>query len=173
MGSPGLVCVAAMALVVDALQLPGTCRSSISAAQRGAVGMALADGVLNVGAQRTHTMHAQCHAVCMRCPCDAHAMPMRCHAGVIGAGRIGLVHLEALSSCETYYAAEPGTSSGQGRPQAGLLLTRLSLALDRANPVIISNPTVSKAKAAADKYKLPKFSNDAMVCPLRSLLTLC
>ena len=38
----------------------------------------------------------------------------------------------------------------------------LRLALDRANPVIISNPTVSKAKAAADKYKLPKYSSDAM-----------
>ena len=66
-------------------------------------------------------------------PCGVHAMPMRCpcaaHAGVIGAGRIGLVHLEALSSCET------------------------------ANPVIISNPTIAKAKAAAEKYKLPKFSS--------------
>ena len=38
----------------------------------------------------------------------------------------------------------------------------LRLALDRANPVIISNPTVSKAKAAAEKYKLPKYSSDAM-----------
>merc|ERR1719353_1786819 len=52
--------------------------------------------------------------------------------GVIGAGRIGLVHLEALSSCET------------------------------ANPVIISNPTVKKAQAAAEKYKLPKFTSDAL-----------
>ena len=39
----------------------------------------------------------------------------------------------------------------------------LRLALDRANPVIISNPTVAKAKAAAEKYKLPKYSGDAMV----------
>ena len=92
------VCAAAMTLAwAHALQLPGI-PSSI-AAQRGAVGMALADGVLNVG--------------------------------VIGAGRIGLVHLEALSSCET------------------------------ANPVIISNPTIAKAKAAAEKYKLPKFSSGA------------
>merc|ERR1719353_2654200 len=52
--------------------------------------------------------------------------------GVIGAGRIGIVHLEALSSCES------------------------------ANAVIISNPTVSKAEAAAEKYKLPKFTSDAM-----------
>ena len=51
--------------------------------------------------------------------------------GVIGAGRIGLVHLEALSKCEN------------------------------AQAVIISNPTVSKAQAAAEKYKLPAFSGDA------------
>jgi len=52
--------------------------------------------------------------------------------GVIGAGRIGLVHLEALSQCEA------------------------------AKAVIISNPTVSKAEAAASKYKLDGFSGDAM-----------
>ena len=52
--------------------------------------------------------------------------------GVIGAGRIGLVHLEALSSCEN------------------------------ARAVIISNPTVSKAEAAAAKYKLDAFSCNAM-----------
>jgi len=51
--------------------------------------------------------------------------------GVIGAGRIGLVHLEALSRCES------------------------------ANAVIISNPTVSKAQAAAQKYKLQAFTGDA------------
>merc|ERR1719387_1859887 len=51
--------------------------------------------------------------------------------GVIGAGRIGLVHLEALSSC------------------------------DNAKAVIISNPTVSKAEAAATKYKLEAFSGSA------------
>ena len=51
--------------------------------------------------------------------------------GVIGAGRIGLVHLEALSSCES------------------------------AKAVIISNPTVSKAEAAAKKYKLDSFSASA------------
>ena len=98
------VCTAAMALVsmAHALQLPGSCRSTISAAQRGAVGMALADGVLNVGETtqctcdaHAHAMPCGVHEVCMRCPCAAHA-------GVIGAGRIGLVHLEALSSCETY-----------------------------------------------------------------------
>jgi len=52
--------------------------------------------------------------------------------GVIGAGRIGLVHLEALSKCEN------------------------------AKAVIISNPTVSKAEAAATKFKLDTFSGDAM-----------
>jgi len=51
--------------------------------------------------------------------------------GVIGAGRIGLVHLEALSSCES------------------------------AKAVIISNPTVSKAEAAANKYKLDGFTSEA------------
>ena len=51
--------------------------------------------------------------------------------GVIGAGRIGLVHLEALSSCES------------------------------ARAVIISNPTVSKAEAAAAKFKLDHFTADA------------
>ena len=51
--------------------------------------------------------------------------------GVIGAGRIGIVHLEALAQCEA------------------------------ANAVIISNPTVSKAEAAAEKYKLSAFTGDA------------
>ena len=54
------------------------------------------------------------------------------NVGVIGAGRIGLVHLEALAQCES------------------------------ANAIIISNPTVSKAEAAADKYRLKAFSDDAM-----------
>ena len=52
--------------------------------------------------------------------------------GVIGAGRIGMVHLEALSSCES------------------------------AKAVIISNPTVSKAQAAAARYKLEHFTCDFM-----------
>jgi len=51
--------------------------------------------------------------------------------GVIGAGRIGLVHLEALARCET------------------------------AKAVIISNPTVAKAEAAAEKYKLDASSASA------------
>lgn len=51
--------------------------------------------------------------------------------GVIGAGRIGLVHLEALARCET------------------------------AKAVIISNPTVAKAEAAAEKYKLDSSSASA------------
>ena len=52
--------------------------------------------------------------------------------GIIGAGRIGIVHLEALSKCEN------------------------------AKAVIISNPTVSKAEAAANKFKLDAFTGDAM-----------
>ena len=51
--------------------------------------------------------------------------------GLIGAGRIGLVHLEALSRCES------------------------------ARAVIISNPTVSKAEEAAIKYKLDHFTGEA------------
>eukprot|EP00640_Fibrocapsa_japonica_P003799 CAMPEP_0113937510 /NCGR_PEP_ID=MMETSP1339-20121228/4123_1 /TAXON_ID=94617 /ORGANISM="Fibrocapsa japonica" /LENGTH=368 /DNA_ID=CAMNT_0000940307 /DNA_START=244 /DNA_END=1347 /DNA_ORIENTATION=- /assembly_acc=CAM_ASM_000762 len=51
--------------------------------------------------------------------------------GIIGAGRIGLVHLEALTSCP------------------------------RAQPIIISNPTVSKAEAAAKRYCVPEWSSDA------------
>ncbi|CAM9196965.1 unnamed protein product [Ectocarpus sp. 6 AP-2014] len=53
------------------------------------------------------------------------------NVGVIGAGRIGLVHLEALSSCAN------------------------------AKPIIISNPTVSKAEAAASKFNVAEFSSDA------------
>ena len=52
--------------------------------------------------------------------------------GVIGAGRIGIVHLEALSQCES------------------------------AKAVIISNPTVSKAEKAAKNYRLAAFTGDAM-----------
>mmetsp|Transcript_38066 Transcript_38066/g.127396 ORF Transcript_38066/g.127396 Transcript_38066/m.127396 type:complete len:510 (-) Transcript_38066:213-1742(-) len=50
--------------------------------------------------------------------------------GIIGAGRIGLVHLEALSSCPD------------------------------ARPVIISNPTLSKAKAAAETYPGMAWTSD-------------
>ena len=52
--------------------------------------------------------------------------------GVIGMGRIGLVHLEAITKA-------PGVI-----------------------PVIVSNPTVSKAEAAAEQYNIPRFTNDAM-----------
>jgi len=52
--------------------------------------------------------------------------------GVIGAGRIGLVHLEAITKA-------PGVI-----------------------PVIISNPTVSKAEKAAKQFNVAKFTNDAM-----------
>lgn len=51
--------------------------------------------------------------------------------GVIGAGRIGLVHLEAITKA-------PGVT-----------------------PVIISNPTVSKAEAAAKQFNVAKFTGDA------------
>ena len=51
--------------------------------------------------------------------------------GVIGCGRIGMVHLEALSSCE------------------------------RARAVIISNPTIAKAELAAARYKLDHFTDSA------------
>ena len=54
------------------------------------------------------------------------------NVGIIGAGRIGIVHLEALAQCEN------------------------------ANPVIISNPTIAKAEKAAKAYKLPEFTSDAM-----------
>jgi len=66
---------------------------------------------------------------------DAPAMALKdgvLNVGVIGAGRIGIVHLEALSQCAT------------------------------ANPIIISNPTVSKAQDAAAKFRLPEFTGDAM-----------
>lgn len=52
--------------------------------------------------------------------------------GVIGAGRIGLVHLEAITKA-------PGVI-----------------------PVIISNPTVSKAEAAAKQFNVARFTSDAM-----------
>lgn len=52
--------------------------------------------------------------------------------GVIGMGRIGLVHLEAITKA-------PGVI-----------------------PVIVSNPTVSKAEAAAAQYNVPRFTDDAM-----------
>jgi len=54
------------------------------------------------------------------------------NVGVIGAGRIGVVHLEALSQCEG------------------------------STPIIISNPTLSKAEAAAKKYFVPEWTADAM-----------
>lgn len=52
--------------------------------------------------------------------------------GVIGCGRIGLVHLEAITKAPN------------------------------VKPVIVSNPTVSKAEAAAAQYGVPRFSGDAM-----------
>jgi myo-inositol 2-dehydrogenase/D-chiro-inositol 1-dehydrogenase len=52
--------------------------------------------------------------------------------GVIGCGRIGVVHLEAISKA-------PGVI-----------------------PIIVSNPTISKAEAAAAQYNVPKVTSDAM-----------
>jgi len=58
--------------------------------------------------------------------------PRRVNVGVIGCGRIGLVHLEAITKA-------PGVKC-----------------------VAVSNPTVSKAEAAAEKYGVPKFTSEAM-----------
>jgi len=52
--------------------------------------------------------------------------------GVIGCGRIGIVHLGAINKA-------PGVV-----------------------PVVVSNPTVSKAEDAAKKFGVPKFTGDAM-----------
>jgi len=52
--------------------------------------------------------------------------------GVIGCGRIGLVHLEAITKAPN------------------------------VTPIIVSNPTISKAENAASQYGVPKFSSDAM-----------
>jgi len=52
--------------------------------------------------------------------------------GVIGCGRIGLVHLGAITKCPN------------------------------VTPVIVSNPTVSKAEAAAKQYNVARFTADAM-----------
>lgn len=54
------------------------------------------------------------------------------NVGVIGCGRIGLVHLEAITKA-------PGIT-----------------------PIIVSNPTVSKAEAAAKQYNVKQFTDDAM-----------
>ena len=63
---------------------------------------------------------------------DAQVSMKVINVGVIGAGRIGIVHLEALASCPD------------------------------ARPIIISNPTASKAEAAAAKFNVPHFTGDAM-----------
>jgi inositol 2-dehydrogenase len=52
--------------------------------------------------------------------------------GVIGCGRIGLVHLEAITKA-------PGVT-----------------------PIIISNPTISKAEAAARQFNVARYTSDAM-----------
>ena len=52
--------------------------------------------------------------------------------GVIGCGRIGIVHLGAINKA-------PGVV-----------------------PIVVSNPTISKADDAAKKFGVPKFTSDAM-----------
>lgn len=52
--------------------------------------------------------------------------------GVIGCGRIGIVHLGAITKAPN------------------------------VKPIIVSNPTVSKAEAAAAQYGVPRFTSDAM-----------
>jgi len=52
--------------------------------------------------------------------------------GVIGCGRIGIVHLGAITKAPN------------------------------VTPVIVSNPTVSKAEAAAKQFGVPRFTGDAM-----------
>lgn len=52
--------------------------------------------------------------------------------GVVGCGRIGLVHLEAITKAPN------------------------------VRPVIVSNPTIAKAEKAAAQYGVPRFTSDAM-----------
>jgi inositol 2-dehydrogenase len=52
--------------------------------------------------------------------------------GVIGCGRIGIVHLGAITKAPN------------------------------VTPIIVSNPTISKAEAAAKQFGVPKFTSDAM-----------
>ncbi len=75
-------------------------------------------------------LKASSSALSMNVEVNENAKTVR--VGVIGMGRIGLVHLEAITKA-------PGVV-----------------------PVIVSNPTVSKAEAAASQYNIPKFTDDAM-----------
>lgn len=58
--------------------------------------------------------------------------PREIKVGVIGCGRIGVVHLGAITKAPN------------------------------VKPVIVSNPTISKAEAAAAQYGVPRFTSDAM-----------
>jgi len=60
------------------------------------------------------------------------AVKKEIRVGVIGCGRIGVVHLGAIAQAPN------------------------------VRPVIVSNPTVSKAEAAAAQYGVPRFTSDAM-----------
>jgi len=63
---------------------------------------------------------------------EENAQKKEVNVGVIGCGRIGIVHLGAISKA-------PGVKA-----------------------VIVSNPTVSKAEAAAKQFNVPRFTSDAM-----------
>jgi len=62
---------------------------------------------------------------------DSHG-PKEIKVGVIGCGRIGVVHLGAITKAPN------------------------------VRPIIVSNPTISKAEAAAAQYGVPRFTSDAM-----------
>eukprot|EP00547_Thalassionema_nitzschioides_P007910 CAMPEP_0194198826 /NCGR_PEP_ID=MMETSP0156-20130528/62_1 /TAXON_ID=33649 /ORGANISM="Thalassionema nitzschioides, Strain L26-B" /LENGTH=438 /DNA_ID=CAMNT_0038923653 /DNA_START=33 /DNA_END=1349 /DNA_ORIENTATION=+ len=80
----------------------------------------------------THTFGASRRASYLKMNIEKNENAKEIKVGVIGAGRIGLVHLEAITKA-------PGVT-----------------------PVIISNPTVSKAEKAAKQFNLPRFTADAM-----------
>lgn len=80
----------------------------------------------------TNTFGASRRASSLTMNVEKNEKSKEIRVGVIGAGRIGLVHLEAITKA-------PGV-----------------------NPVIISNPTVSKAEKAAKQFNLPRFTADAM-----------
>lgn len=80
----------------------------------------------------TSTFGASRRAASLKMNIEQNEKSKEIKVGVIGAGRIGLVHLEAITKA-------PGVT-----------------------PVIISNPTVSKAEKAAKQFNLPRFTADAM-----------